>query len=95
VPRGETADAGDAVGFQRRQRVFHRCDAVEMRAIGAATRHQLNVTVEQQRRAAVLNGGRQRLDARDHGALVGLAQPQQHGRDVSGRKQAGKTRGQL
>ena len=95
MARGETADAGDAVGLQRRQGVFHRRDAGQMRAIGAAARHQFDMAVEQQRRAAVLHGRRQRLDARDHGALVGLAQPQQHGGDVGGGKQAGQARDQL
>ncbi len=66
-----------------------------MRAIGAAARHQFDMAIQQQRRAAVLNGGRQRLDARDHGALVGLAQPQQHGGDVGGGEQAGEAGDEL
>ena len=90
MPRRKSADAGDAVGLQRRQGIFHRGDAGQMRAIGAGARHQLDMTIEQQRRAAVLDRRRQRLDARDHGALVGLAQPQQHRRDVGRGEQAGK-----
>ena len=77
-------------GFSERQRVLHRCDAGQMRAIGAGARHQFDMTVQQQRRAAVLNSRRQRLDARDHGALVGFAQPHQHRCDVGAREQAGK-----
>ena len=53
-----------------------------MRAIGARARHQFDMAVEQQRRAGVLDHGRQRLHTRNHGALVGLLQPQQHRRDV-------------
>ena len=57
------ADAGDAVGFQRRQRILQGFDAGQMRAVGAGARDQFDMTVEQQRRAVVLDRGRQRLDA--------------------------------
>ena len=90
VPGRETADAGDAVGFQRGQRVLHRCDAGQMRAIGAGASDQFDMTIEQQRRAAVLDRRRQRLDTRDHGALVGFAQPHQYCCDVGACEQAGK-----
>ena len=36
VPRRQAADAGDAIGFQARQRLLHGLDAGQMRAIGAA-----------------------------------------------------------
>ena len=53
-----------------------------MRAVGAGARHQFDMTVEQQRRPGILDRRRQRFHARDHGALIGLLQPQQHRRDV-------------
>ena len=54
------------------------------------TRDQFDMTVEQQRRAAVLDHRRERLDARDHGALVGRLQPQQHRGDIGAGEHAGK-----
>ena len=51
MARGKPADAGDAIGLQRRHRVFHRGDPVQMRAVGAGPRHQFDMAVEQQRRA--------------------------------------------
>ena len=84
VPRGEAADAGDAVGLQRRQGILHRSQAGQMRAVGAAPRHQFDMAIEQQRRAGILDRGRQRFHARDHGALIGLFQPHQHRRHVGG-----------
>ena len=51
VPRRQPADAGDAVGLQRRQGFLHRRDAGQMRAIGAGARDQLDMAIEQQRRA--------------------------------------------
>ena len=74
VPRRKSADAGDAVGLQRWQRLLQRLDAGQMRAVGAGARDQFGVAVEQKRRARVLDRGRQRLDARDHGALIGRPQ---------------------
>ena len=90
VPRGEVADADDAVRFQRGQRLLHRLDAGEMRAVGAAARDQIGVTIEQQRRAAVLDRGRQSLDPRNHGARIGGLQPQQHCGDIAAGQQAGQ-----
>ena len=43
----------------------------EMRAVGPASRDEVDVTVEQQCRARVLNDRRQRLDARRQRARVG------------------------
>ena len=60
-----------------------------------AARHQFDMAVEQQRRTAVLDRRRQRLDARDHGALVGLLQPHQHGGDIGRGEQAGQACRQL
>ena len=59
-----------------------------MRAIGAGARHDLGMSVEQQRGALVLHGWRQRLDAVDQGAVVGRGEPQQHGRDIGGGERA-------
>src|SRR6478736_3438401 len=54
MPCGEPADAGDAVGFERGQRLFECGDAAKMRAVGAGAGHQLDMTIEQQRGASVL-----------------------------------------
>ena len=72
-----------------------RGDAGQMRAVGAGPRHQFGMAIDQQRRAPVLDRRRQRLDARDHRALVGLAKPHQHRGDVGRGEQAGKRRRQL
>ena len=88
VPRRQPADAGDAIGLERWQRLFQRGDAGQVRAVGAATCDQFGMAVDEQRGARLLDRRRQRLDARDHGALIGLLQPQQHGRDVGGSEQA-------
>ena len=61
-----------------------------MPAVGAATRHQFNVIIEQKRSTRILHHLRQCLNARDHGALVGLLQPHQHRRHVGGREQSGQ-----
>ena len=95
VPRGEAADAGDAVGLQRRQGILQRGQPAQMRAVGAAPRHQFDMAIEQQRRAGILDRGRERLHARDHRALIGLLQPHQHRRHVGGGEQLGKLRGEL
>ena len=68
VAGDQAADAGDAVGFQRRQRLLHGLDSGQMRAVGAGAGDQFGMAVDQQRRAAILNRRRQGLDARDHAA---------------------------
>ena len=65
-----------------------------MRAVRARTRDDLRLAVEQQRRARVLDRGRQRLDARDHAARVRRLQPHQHRRDVGAGEHAGQARRQ-
>ena len=49
-----------------------------MRAVGAGARDQLDVSVEQQRRAGFLDAGCKRLDPIDLAAIVRLGKPHQH-----------------
>jgi len=48
------------------------------------------MAIEQKRSSLVLDRRRQRLDARDHAALVGRLEPQQHRRDIGRGEQAGE-----
>ena len=70
----ESAAAGDARWLERRQRRAERVDPGEMRTVGARARRQLGMTVDEQCGALLLHCGRQRLDAVDATALVGLGQ---------------------
>ena len=84
MPRRKPAAAGDTGGLERVERRQKSLDAGEMRAVGAATGHDVRMAVEQQRDALVLHERRQRLDEIDLRALVGFGEPQQHRRDVGG-----------
>ena len=53
-------------------------------------RHAFDMAIEQKCSSPVLDRWRQRLGARDHGALVGRLKPQQHRRDIGLGKQAGE-----
>src|ERR1700722_9270931 len=48
MPGCETADAGDAVGFQSAECVLHGVDTAQMRAIGTGTGNQSDMTIEQE-----------------------------------------------
>ena len=64
--------------LQRRARLLHGVDTGQMRAVGAAPRHEIGVTVNQERRAARLNRWRERLDPFGLCPWIGRRQPQQH-----------------
>ena len=55
---------------------------VEMDAVGAGAHREIGMPVEQQRRALVLDGRRERLGVVDARALITLRQAQQHGGDI-------------
>ena len=62
----------------------------QMRAVGAAARHQLGHAVKHQRHAGGLHGRHESLDPVDLRALVGLLEPQQHGGHVGCAKRLGQ-----
>ena len=84
VPGRKPAAAGDARRLERRERRPEGVDPVEVRAVGARARREIGMAAEEERRAGVLYGWRERLGVIDLRALVGVGQPQQHGRDVGG-----------
>ena len=90
VPRGQSADAGDAVGLQRWQRLLHGLDAGQMRAVGAGARDQIDMAVEQQRRAASWIAGASALIARVMVRWSVGFEPHQHRRDIGRGEQGGR-----
>ena len=88
----QRAGAGDAVGFEERQRRGKGLDAGQMRAIGAGARHDAGAVVEEQCDIAPLHGLGQNFGAVDQRALVGLGKAQQHRGNIAGRKRGLKLR---
>ncbi len=86
MTRRQSATAGDAVGLERACRILERCDAGQMRAVGAAARNDAGMSVEDQRRVEILHRGRERLDAIGQRAVVVMRQAQQHGCDIGGNR---------
>ena len=80
----QAAGAGDAVGFEERQRRGEGLDAGKMRAIGAGARHDAGMAVKDQCDIAPLHGLGQDFGAIDQRALVGLGEAQQHRGDIAG-----------
>jgi len=95
VTRGQAARAGDSVRLELIPRGVECVDAGKVRAVGAATRDQIGVTVDEQRRAGVLRDWRERLDAIDQRPLVSGLKPQQHGRNLRAGKGASQPRREL
>jgi hypothetical protein len=84
----QPADADNTVRFQLFQSAVHQFDVADMDSVSARARDPLDMAVEQQGRAGVLNRRRKRLDAVDLAALVAIREAHQHRGDVGGRKQA-------
>ena len=61
VPGCKTTDTGNAIGFEDRKRFLHGRQAGQMRAVGPCAGDQFGFAVEQQRHAARLDRGSQRL----------------------------------
>ena len=82
MPRLKSAGAGDAVGLERADGILESRDAGQMRAVGAAARDDAGMPVDDQGRAEILHGRRDRLDAIGQRAFVVMRQAQQHGGDI-------------
>ena len=80
----QAARAGNAIGFQRRQRRGEGLNSGHMSAIGIGAPDDVGAVIEQQRDVATMDGGRHCFGAIDQAALVGVGKPQQHGRNIAG-----------
>ena len=79
-------------GLRVAERGVEGFDAGKMRAVGAGARDEFGMAVDEECRVPVLHDGRERLDAIDQAALVGIRKPQQHRGDVAGGKRLGEGR---
>ena len=86
----ETAAARDAGRLEQRKRLRQRRNAGHMRAIGTCARDDFGMALHQQRRALALDDRRQRLDAVDHGAVIGRSEAHEHGRHIAGAERRGE-----